>query len=347
MTIDLLKHPQVVDDLTRREFITGLTAAGLLAACGRNQPGGDAAVPTATRSFKDVAGNEILVPGSPQRIVAIHDVNGGRQVLELGFSLVGMATRGPGFDPGGPVEFNLAGVEQVGEVYEPNVEKIAELKPDLIVGEGFKGKGMDQFFSNPSLQEQLERLAPVIYIDTFRPVAEVMADFAQLLGPAAEQREQQLRQSYEADVAALRAELAPKIDRLSAVFVVMRADNQLGLRGKNATPLTVTLTALGINQPAVTESEGADGFPKLSLELIPQVGADVIFLEGPGGDAEFFADYTTNPLWQRLDAVVADQVHLVDQRMSGQTYATYDFVLQQVRAALAGANPDVIDESSA
>lgn len=336
--------PEVTDDITRRGLLTGTAALLALAACGDESAAPEPSAAPATRTFRDITGAEIQVPDAPQRIVAIHDGNGGLQVLELGLPLVGMATRGGGFDPGGPVEYDLSDVEPVGEYYTPDIEAITALRPDLIVGEGFKGAGMDAVFDDPSVQEKLERLAPVVYIDAFRPVEEVMADFAELLGEAAQERFAELREAYEVKLAELRAELDPVADRLSAAFVVMRADSMLGLRGRAATPLTVTLTALGIEQPPVTEAEGPDGFPKLSLELTSQVDADVIFYQGPGDDPEFFADYTDNPLWQQLDAVQADQVLAVDARMDPQTYATYSFVLDEIRQPLVAADPDVFAE---
>lgn len=58
-------RPAIVDDVTRRQFITMLTAAGLLAACGRNTAPQDPAAGN-TRRISHALG-ETDVPASPQR----------------------------------------------------------------------------------------------------------------------------------------------------------------------------------------------------------------------------------------------------------------------------------------
>lgn len=178
--------PDIADAATRREFLAMLAATGLLAACGGDGDTGDGEgdASSATRAFVDVAGRSIEVPDRPQRIVAIHDINGGAQLLSLGAPVVGIATRDEGPREDVTRYFDLEGIAEVGITYAPNIEAIAALEPDLIVGEGFDGAGMDQFME-AGIQERLEALAPVVYVDTFRPVEEVMADFTELVGDVA------------------------------------------------------------------------------------------------------------------------------------------------------------------
>jgi iron complex transport system substrate-binding protein len=343
LTTSLLDRPAtspILDDLTRREFVTGLLAAGLLTACGgrRNNQTGD---PAATREFKDVYGNSVRVPDDPKRIVAIHDGAGGLQVLELGGALIGMASRGGSFNVGGPVEYELDKVGDAGEVYEPNIEAIVKLRPDLIVGEGYQGKGMDQFMTE-GVQAQLEAIAPVVYIDTFRPVDQVMADFAELLGPKGKARLDEISGDYRQAVARAKDTLAPKVAAgLTAVFVQMKAGSTLDVWGDTSIPLTTTLTALGVPQPPVSNEKGPGSLASISLERIPEISADVIFLEA-GGDPEFQGDYSGNPLWQALPAVKAGQVARTDDRAYGTSYATYSFVLEEVMKALGDADPAIV-----
>ena len=55
------------------------------------------------------------------------------------------------------------------------------MKPDLIVHEGFDGATTLQ----PATLTALQKIAPVVSIDAFRPIDEVMADYAALLGGGA------------------------------------------------------------------------------------------------------------------------------------------------------------------
>ncbi|MGQ0615967.1 MAG: ABC transporter substrate-binding protein [Acidimicrobiia bacterium] len=322
--------------------LSGLLVAVLLAAgCGDDD--GDAASASApsdggTRSFVDVYGEEIEVPGDAQRIVAIHDSNGGEQLLSLGAELIGFPSRGGEFVEEITDVYDLDGVADVGEVYEPNIEAIAALEPDLIVGEGYDGAGMDQFM-DAGVHERLLELAPVVYIDTFRPVDEVIADFAELVGPDAEAEYEEQRTAYDDDLDAVREELGDPAGL--SVSIVQFAPDQLTVHGDQTLVPSVILDSLGIERPAITEEADAEGgFLSLSLERIPEVDADLILLDM--GVGEFGGDHTDNPLWQALAAVQADQVHPYDSSWYGTTYHRFQLVLDELGPVLVGADRDVL-----
>lgn len=132
--------PSEVDDITRRDLHKrlGVLGAGwVLAGCGAD--GQEAAAPSpvaTTRAFEHSQGTT-EIPTRPARIVTITDQNALLPLLELGVIPVGSAglvgddgtkkfRRTEGFD--------ASGVTFVGSYLEPNVEAIAELRPDLIVG---------------------------------------------------------------------------------------------------------------------------------------------------------------------------------------------------------------------
>ena len=326
----------------------------LTAACGGASEDDRSAAPEAPsdagpRTFVDVRGEPIEVPGDPQRIVAIHDSNGGMQVLELGFELLGFPTRGGKFGPEITARYDLEGITDVGEVYEPNVEAIATLQPDLIVGEGYAGDGMNAFMPN-GVEEQLQQIAPTVYIDVFRPVEDVMADFAELLGPRAEERYQELGGKFAESLDSYSSQLEDA-DGLSAVFVQHLSGGTLALWGSTAVPLTTILTELGIPQPPITEAadEPKNGgyLGSVSLERIPDMSSDIIFLEHktPGEDDQYQDDYTGHPLWQALPAVEGEQVHLTDEMYYGTTFGVYQYVLDQIGPALVSADEGTVEAS--
>lgn len=168
--ITTLLHPGVaagtiVDELTRRHLLGGGVgvAALLVTGCGSDDASDASASGTApsTRGFVDVTGEELQIPVRPERIVATHDINAGAQVLALGGPLIGCATRGAGFDEALTTYFDMAGVAEVGEYYQPNIEAIAALQPDLIVHEGFDGQ---LYFEGDDTLDRLRTIAPVVGI---------------------------------------------------------------------------------------------------------------------------------------------------------------------------------------
>jgi ABC-type Fe3+-hydroxamate transport system substrate-binding protein len=144
----LAPPPPTVDDVTRREFLIG--AAGLLllpAGCGSGREDGGEA-PGQTRTVRHALG-ETRIPENPRRMVVL-DVVTLEHVLALRMMPVGYP-----LDGGAPppyLESMLDGVESVGTIGEPSLERIAVLEPDLIVG-------WDEFFveddeeSNEALDE--------------------------------------------------------------------------------------------------------------------------------------------------------------------------------------------------
>ncbi|MGQ0775853.1 MAG: hypothetical protein ACT4NY_15775 [Pseudonocardiales bacterium] len=96
--------------------------------------------------------------------------------------LVGLASRDGAVGERLSEFFDLTGVQTAGDYNEPDIEAIAALSPDLIVGHVVEGGA----FFEPSVTERLEQIAPVVYLETFAPVSQVMAGFGALLGVDAE-----------------------------------------------------------------------------------------------------------------------------------------------------------------
>lgn len=137
MNMNLLDRPtttpHVADDLSRRELITGLAAAGLMASCGRTGTEARPAAP-ATRVVRDSA-SEVKVPVAPERVVTMWRFIG-PHVVSLGVPLVGtgqpqalpIATDMPVWLAWNPPA-DLAVFDQ----NAPNLEVVACLGPDLIL----------------------------------------------------------------------------------------------------------------------------------------------------------------------------------------------------------------------
>jgi iron complex transport system substrate-binding protein len=334
--ISNLLHPlmaagTVVDELSRRRLLGGGAgiAALLLGGCGSDDTSDAAAssTPATTRGFVDATGEEIQVPVRPQRIVATHDLNGGSQILALGGPMIGCATRGDGFNEALSLYFDTAEIERVGEVYQPNIEAIAGLQPDLIVHEGFDG-GM--FFDGDDTLARLRAVAPVVAIDTFRPVDDVMADFADLLGEAATVAVEDQRRDYEAVLDELRDMYGEGWSDVTASY--MSLNDGLEAWGPTALPVTQILTAVGVSWVPVMLEAGSEengGYiGSISLERMDDFSADLIVVQ------TFEPELLSESLFQQLPAVQAGQVVEVDTDLLGAHYPNYIAVAEALRDGL-------------
>jgi len=124
-TLPLL--PQI-DDITRREFLIGGAGLMLLPGCAasesRNEPSAE------TRSFEHALGTS-EIPVKPERVITLNDTLM-THLLEVGFEPVGSCgIEGDRFRTEG---FDTSGIEHVGILNEPNLEAVARLEPDLVIG---------------------------------------------------------------------------------------------------------------------------------------------------------------------------------------------------------------------
>ncbi len=140
----------VIEDSTRREFLTGAGAVALavafLAACGDGEDGDDA---PATRTIETAFG-QVEIPTRPQRVVAV--VNYAMNALfSLGVTPAGVPD---GFEASVlPSELEMyRAAPKVGPWNELDLEQVAALDPDLILG-------LDIEWNTP-MRDQLSAIAP-------------------------------------------------------------------------------------------------------------------------------------------------------------------------------------------
>ena len=183
---------------TRRRLLGGGLALGLLTACGTAAPP-TATVP-ATREIETAKGR-IRIPVNPQRVVtainyAMHDL------FDVGFTPIGVPD---GFATAVLPEFAslYQGIEKVGPWNQLDLEKIAALKPDLILG-------LDAELNAP-LYDRLTAIAPTALFSLAGTGdwTKVAAEFADAVGRA--DQFAALRQQYRGRAAALRATYAAQL----------------------------------------------------------------------------------------------------------------------------------------
>lgn len=137
-TTELPVLDEPVDDGTRREFLAG---AGVIAVLGLAACGGGDETPAAdaTRLVRHSAGTTD-VPARPTRIVAL-----GGNAITAGAIVLGLTPVGAPeivedelapFAELVPADVDLQEIASAGELpYEPNLEAIATIAPEMIVGD--------------------------------------------------------------------------------------------------------------------------------------------------------------------------------------------------------------------
>lgn len=153
-----LLPPAIVDDATRREFLAGLAAAGLLAACGDGGSDAQTTPPGPSRRTIEHPGGTSEVPVRPERVVTLSEVLDGH-LASVGLLAVGvtdnvgewLAPYRELLDP----NLDLGALSEIGTAGEPNQEAIAGLDPDLILAEVF----------SEDLYPTLSQIAPTVLIE--------------------------------------------------------------------------------------------------------------------------------------------------------------------------------------
>lgn len=235
------------------------------------------------------------VEAKPKRVVVL-DTGELDDILSLGITPVGMVTT----EGANPVPSYLAdqveGVETVGTINQLDLEKIASLEPDLILGSQLRAD---------KLYEQLDSIAPTVFSirpgypwkENFRLVGEAMGMEDEATGEledyAREARE--LKDSVEGDPTISLVRFMPERLRLYA----------------NQSLIGVILNDAGFARPDLQDVD--DLAVEISPENIDTAGGDYIFYTSygaPGATGETRA--IEGSQWKSLDAVKDGKAFRVD-----------------------------------
>ncbi|GLZ10946.1 ABC transporter periplasmic component [Actinomadura sp. NBRC 104425] len=278
-------------------LVAGAVAVGLaLTACG----GGDAESSGATRVVKHAMG-ESKVPDKPERIVVL-DTDKLDTLYSLGLTPVGSTL--PDQAAGMPkyLGAGYAKVKVVGTTQEPDMEAIAALRPDLILGSKFR---QEKFYG------ELSKIAPTVFTEqvgiTWKQ--NFLLD-AEAVGKKDEGR--QRLQAYEARAKELGRRLGdPAKIKVSVIRFMPDEIRQYG--PDSFSGIVLRDVGLGRPEPQLLKDKADKRFAPLSPERIAEADGDMIFVAAYGEKAaQEQAKVTTGPLWSRLGAVKAGRAEVVD-----------------------------------
>lgn len=182
----------------------------------------------------------------------------------------------------------------VGTLTEPNLEKIAALKPDLIITAKVR---------HEKLYPQLSKIAPTVMTETTGPT---WKDNIRLEGKALgeEDKAEEGIASYEAAAKAVGKAINEKANN-PTISVVRFVDGPTRLYQKSSFS-GIVLTDAGLKRP---KSQDVAGFAaEISAERIKDADADAIFVavyaDDKGLSKKTAGQFKANPLWKPLQSKV-------------------------------------------
>jgi iron complex transport system substrate-binding protein len=282
--------------LPQKILLVGLSAATALslAACGGSDASTDATATADTRTVQHFRGST-EVPADPQRVVVL-DLGELDSAIALGVTPVG-AVKAP-VEEGllSYLEQEAAGIELVGEIGEPDLEKIAALEPDLILGSDIRVK---------DFYDELSAIAPTVFTETVGVTwKDNFAVHAEALGR--EGKAEELLAAYESRAKEVGEKVADDVE----VSIVRFVPGEIRLYAQDNFIGTVLKDA-GIARPAAQDV--AEFSVTVSPEQIDKAAGDVVFVGTYGDPAETDGPAVLGgPLWKRIPAVQAGDVHTVD-----------------------------------
>lgn len=203
---------------------------------------------------------KVEVPANPQRVVVLSSFAG--NVMSLGVNLVGVdswSKQNPRFD---------SKLKNVAEVSDENVEKIAELNPDLIIG-----------LSNIKNVDKLKKIAPTVTY-TYGKVDYLTQhlEIGKLLNK--EKEAKTWVDDFKKRAQTAGEDIKAKIGEDATVSVVENFNKQLYVYGENwGRGTEILYQEMKLKMPEkVKEKALKEGYYALSTEVLPEFAGDYLIV---------------------------------------------------------------------
>jgi len=275
-----------------------LLAAGVLlagvAACGDSGEADDTTGGGDTRTVETAMG-PVEVPADPERVVVL-DTGELDNTLALGVTPIGAVTTDVDSEYLGYLGDSTDGIETVGTINEPNLEKIAAADPDLILSSKVR---------HEKLYDNLSDIAPTVFSESVGYTwKENVRLHAEALGRQDEADE--LMAAYDRRAAEIADDLADD----ATISLVRFVPGETRLYSEKSFSGVIT-NDVGAKVPE--PARGADTFIELSQEKLGLADGDYILTStyGAADDTER-SDITGSGLWTGLAAVEDGRTAQVD-----------------------------------
>lgn len=202
----------------------------------------------------------------------------------------------------------------LGDRHSPSLEALAQLNPDVILGEDWQG--------TQSQYVLLSQIAPTVLVDdeaggwqhAIQIVAQVLDRAAQLEHTLTE---------YKSHIAEARQQLAQVTEKYPRVLLLSSGSLKREIRTYYCSEFSRLLEAIGF-QLVYQEENLSECSSQLSVEVLPQLNADIVMVvaydETEQGNAEGWQarrqEWNQIPTLQQMPATQAGRVYFIDARLS-------------------------------
>lgn len=273
-----------------------------LAACGNKEEKDESAgndTNEETYTVKHAMGTT-EIKGTPKKVIILTN-EGTEALLAMGVTPVGAVqswTGDPWYDH---IADKMKDVEVVGTESELNMEAIAKLQPDLIIGN--KMRQEEQY-------NQLKDIAPTVMAETLRGNwKENFELYAKALNK--EEKGKEVLAEYDQRIEDLKSKLGDKLNQKVSMVRFLAGDVRIYHKDSFS---GVILDQLGFARP---DGQDVDDFAEkgVTKERIPAMDGDVLFYftyETGDGEANKLAEeWLNDPLFKNLEVAKQDKVYEV------------------------------------
>ncbi|RIX53174.1 iron-siderophore ABC transporter substrate-binding protein [Paenibacillus nanensis] len=242
------------------------------------------------------------IEGTPQKVVILTN-EGTEALLALGVKPVGAVKSWTGDPWYEHIKADMEGVTVVGEESQPNIDLIASLEPDLIIGNKMRQE---------KVYEQLKAIAPTVFAEDLR--GEWQTNFtlyATALNKKAEG--EALLAAFDERIQDFKSKAGDKLNETVSVVRFMAGKTRVY---HTNTFSGIIFEKIGLARNEMTKNAKDAFVDEITKERLPEADADRIFYftyeTGDGGASQTEQEWTNDPLWKNLGAVKSGQVYKVD-----------------------------------
>ncbi|WP_191963838.1 MULTISPECIES: iron-siderophore ABC transporter substrate-binding protein [unclassified Psychrobacillus] len=280
----------------------------LLAACGQKEDTTTGEKQDDTSYTVEHAMGSTTLKKTPEKIVILTN-EGTEALLSLGVKPVGAVQSWLGDPWYDHISDEMKDVEVVGVEQEVNLEKIAALKPDLIIGTKVRQE---------AVYDQLSAIAPTVFSDTLRgDWKENFKLYAKALN--LEEKGNEVLSQFDAHLDEVKQSLGDKTDQEISIVRFMAGQSRIYYTDSFSGVIFEDLGFKRASQQTelfTTDNKLGNLAIEVGKEVIPKMDGDVLFYftYAPQGDKaalDTAKEWTNDPLWKNLNAVKSGNVHEV------------------------------------